>query len=105
MLSMLAMVAWATPDTLLAEGMAAQRDGRADDALAAYTACLKADPKHVKCHWEIGWSHWTKSEWEEVVAHSTSVRELQPDHPSWLLLPTPFYEGFQLPSLHFHQLL
>ncbi len=78
---MLSAALAATPDTLLAEGMAAQKRGDAEVALARYTACLQADPDHVPCHWEIGWSHWTRGEWKQVVEHWRRVKALDPAHP------------------------
>ncbi|MEZ4238913.1 MAG: CapA family protein [Myxococcota bacterium] len=69
-----------TPDALLKAGMAAQRKGDADLAIAKYEACLQQDPGAVGCHWEIGWSYWTKSDWAQVVAHWEKVKALDPQH-------------------------
>jgi tetratricopeptide (TPR) repeat protein len=74
-------LAFAGPAELLTDGMEAQKAGRVDDALAAYTACLEAAPEKVECHWEIGWSYWTKGEWAEVVQHWRTVKRLEPTHP------------------------
>lgn len=74
-------------DSELAAGMAAQRDGNIEQAMAHYQTCLDADPDHVPCHWELGWSHWSRAEWGEVVSHWETVVRLQPDHPDvgkWL---------------------
>lgn len=81
MLTLLATLASAAPADDLARGMEAQRAGRVDEALAAYQHCLEAEPEHVACHWEIGWSHWTKNEWDQVVAHWEKVKALEPTHP------------------------
>jgi poly-gamma-glutamate capsule biosynthesis protein CapA/YwtB (metallophosphatase superfamily) len=62
-------------------GMTAQRAGDAKTALKSYETCLEKDPKHVPCHWEIGWSYWTLSDWENVVLHWNRVKALAPDHP------------------------
>lgn len=69
-----------TPEVLLEKGMAAQRAKDVDGAVAAYEACLEADPKFVKCHWEIGWSLWTRNDWEGVVSHWEQVKTLDPQH-------------------------
>ncbi len=74
-------LALASPERLLAEGMEAQRAGEVDRALDAYRRCLSVDPDHVGCHWEIGWSYWTKGAWEQVVRHWERVEVLDPDHP------------------------
>ncbi len=47
----------------LAAGMAAQRAGDADAAIVSYSACLEGDSDNVPCHWESGWSYWTKGDW------------------------------------------
>lgn len=70
-----------SPDALLARGMAAQRAKDAPAAKAAYQACLQADPSHVRCHWELGWSLYTESDWAGVVREWETVKRLQPDHP------------------------
>ncbi|HHO50516.1 MAG TPA: CapA family protein [Deltaproteobacteria bacterium] len=73
--------ALATPtEILLQEGMTAQRAGDVALALQRYQACLEADPTHVGCHWEIGWSYWTEGRWSEVVKHWNRVKELDPSH-------------------------
>lgn len=77
----LTALAWAGTDDLLAKGMAAQREKDADAAIAAYEQCLAIDPDHVKCNWEIGWSLWTRSDWDGVVRHWEKVKRLEPSHP------------------------
>jgi poly-gamma-glutamate capsule biosynthesis protein CapA/YwtB (metallophosphatase superfamily) len=61
--------------------MAAQRAGDAATAVRHYTACLDENPDHLQCHWELGWSHWTRGEWADVVSHWQRVATLDPDHP------------------------
>lgn len=63
-----------------AEGMAAQRDGRTQAALAFYDRCLELDPTFAACHWERGWSLWTLADWEGVVEAWQAVKGLDPDH-------------------------
>ncbi len=73
-------MAWGSPATLLAEGMAAQRAGEHDVALKKYSECLLEDPNHVRCHWEIGWSYWVREDWRRVVRHWEAVARLEPAH-------------------------
>jgi len=76
------LVAVASPaDDNHRTGVAAQRAGDTESALQSYKKCLALEPDHVLCHWEIGWSHWTRGEWEAVVSHWNRVKALQPDHP------------------------
>lgn len=70
-----------TPATLLAQGMAAQRSGDSALALTKYQACLTMDPANASCHWEIGWSYWTKNDWQQVVDHWRQVKALDPTRP------------------------
>ena len=81
MLSLLAALAWATPAEDLARGMEAQKAGEVETALVAYRSCLDAEPDHVACNWEIGWSYWTMNRWSDVVAHWEKVKALDPAHP------------------------
>lgn len=81
LLLLAACIAQASTDDLLAKGMAAQRAKDIDTAVEAYEACLKLDPKHVKCHWELGWSLWTRNDWQGVVSHWETVKTLEPTHP------------------------
>ena len=73
-------LALAAPANLLEEGMRAQRAGNVDKALAKYSACIEEAPDFVGCHWEIGWSYWTRGEWAKVVEHWRKVRILDPAH-------------------------
>ena len=70
-----------TPATLLAQGMAAQKAGDSAGALAKYEACLAIDAKNAACHWEIGWSYWTRNDWQKVVDHWKQVAILDPTRP------------------------
>ncbi len=57
-----------------------QRANRTDAALQKYQEALAIDPNHVPSLYEIGWSYYVLSRWEEVVATWEKVLELQPDH-------------------------
>lgn len=86
LLTTLAMAA--TPaEQALEAGMAHQKAGNADEAIQAYRSCLEADAAMVRCHWELGWSQWTKADWPGVVASWSRVQELDPAWPEldkWL---------------------
>jgi tetratricopeptide (TPR) repeat protein len=71
----------ATPAELLAQGMAAQKSGNSALAVEKYDACLKLDPNNAPCHWEIGWSYWTRNDWQQVVDHWKKVAVLDPARP------------------------
>ena len=62
------------------EGFQAQRARDAENALAAYARCIELDADCVPCHYENGWSHWTRSEWAQVVSSWKRALELDPDH-------------------------
>jgi DNA-binding beta-propeller fold protein YncE len=56
-------------------------------ALKHYSACLDAEPGCVACLYEIGWTHWTRSEWDNVVATWEKVKAIEPSHgaaQTWL---------------------
>lgn len=57
-----------------------QRANRTDAALQKYTEALALDPNHVPSLYEIGWSYYVLSRWEDVVASWERVLELQADH-------------------------
>lgn len=85
---LLPWLALASPaDEALRAGMDAQRADDVPGAIVHYQRCLKADPDHVPCHWEIGWSYWSQNDWRAVVEHWTKVEQLSPEHPElsrWL---------------------
>lgn len=91
---LLVLSAFAAPPELpaaaqaaLAEGMAAQREGRTDAALAAYATCLAVAPDAPACLWEQGWSHWSRGSWEAVVTAWERLHAVAPEHPEldrWL---------------------
>lgn len=85
---LLATLALAGPaDEALKAGIDAQRADDVPAAIGHYERCLAAEPEHVRCHWEIGWSYWSSNQWDKVVEHWERVRALAPDHPElgrWL---------------------
>ena len=69
-------------DPNLAAGLAALREKRADDAIAAFDQCLAADPAHIECRWEIGWAYWVKGDFEAVVRAWEAVAKADPTYAS-----------------------
>jgi YVTN family beta-propeller protein len=64
----------------LAEGMRAQGVLDTENALAAYGACLERAPDCVPCRYEVGWTYWTRGEWERVVDTWQAVLAREPSH-------------------------
>jgi poly-gamma-glutamate capsule biosynthesis protein CapA/YwtB (metallophosphatase superfamily) len=86
------------PEDSLKAGIAAQRADDAPGAIRHYTSCLEQDADHVACHWEIGWSYWTTSDWERVVEHWERVKALDATHAQvdrWLPVAQSNLEGRQ----------
>lgn len=73
-------VASASSETLLAEGMTAQRAGDTETAIVKYTACIQGDSTNVPCRWELGWTYWSLGQWDAVVEHWEAVAERDPQH-------------------------
>jgi DNA-binding beta-propeller fold protein YncE len=65
------------------KGFEAQRDRKTTVALQAYTACLDAEPDCTKCHYEIGWTYWSRSEWDKVKTHWQKVVSLAPNNQEY----------------------
>lgn len=61
-------------------GFEAQADLRTEVALAAWRECLAKEPDCVPCLYESGWTHWSRSEWEETVAAWDRVLVLDTAH-------------------------
>lgn len=84
------MAAWATEQpppcksvdatSALLVGFEAQRELRSADAMAAYRECLKLEPACVSCQYEIGWTYWSRGEWDQTVAAWKKTLELDPKH-------------------------
>ena len=69
------------------QGFQAQKSLDTEEALKHYKACLSAEPGCVACLYEIGWTHWTRSEWPDVVATWEKVKAIEPTHgaaQTWL---------------------
>ncbi|MES2643746.1 MAG: CapA family protein [Myxococcota bacterium] len=66
----------------LAEGLAALRDKRADEAIAAFTRCLAAAPATLECRWQLGWAHWIKNDWTAVVREWEALAAVAPTYES-----------------------
>lgn len=72
---------------LLRRGRALLVDGKLEAAQEVLEACLVLDPEQVPCHWELGWVHWQRKDFAEVVRTWETVKRLEPGHPEvgeWL---------------------
>jgi hypothetical protein len=49
-----------------------------DSAISSFELCLEATPKNADCHWELGWAHWLKNDWANVVKAWSTVKVLAP---------------------------
>jgi len=68
-------------------GFEAQQGMRTSEALEKYTACLKLEPTCVACQYEVGWTHWSRSDWPSCVAAWEATLKLDPEHnaaATWL---------------------
>jgi DNA-binding beta-propeller fold protein YncE len=66
--------------TAFQAGFQAQKALDTTTALKEYKACIQADPKCVACLYEVGWTHWTRSEWDAVIATWEKVKAIDPTH-------------------------
>ena len=69
------------------EGYRSQQAKDTENAIASYSRCIEKDPTCVPCHYEIGWSYWTRSEWNSVIAAWEKVLSIDPNHQAtktWL---------------------
>lgn len=69
-----------SPD--LDAGLAALKAKRADEAVAAFTRCLAADPALLECRWQLGWAYWIKNDWEGVVREWDTLARVAPTYES-----------------------
>lgn len=67
-----------SPD--LVEGLAALKEKRADDAIAAFRRCLAVAPATLECRWQLGWAYWVKNDWVSVVREWESLATLAPTY-------------------------
>jgi DNA-binding beta-propeller fold protein YncE len=57
------------------------------EALAHYERCLTLESSCVSCQYEIGWTHWSRSDWPACVAAWEATLTLDPEHnaaATWL---------------------
>ena len=76
-----------TASAAFQQGFKAQKERRSDDALSSYNACIAADPSCVPCLYEVGWTYWTRSQWDEVIGTWEKVLTIDPNHAAaktWL---------------------
>ena len=65
------------------QGFTAQKEGKNTTAIAEYTKCLQIEPNCLKCHYEIGWSYWSQSNWTEVKKHWEKVVKMEPQNQEY----------------------
>ncbi len=76
-----------TAQQAYARGMALQKDQRTLEAITAYQAALRLDPRHGRAHYELGWSYWILGDWPKVVEQWEAAVNLhvpEPDLPKYL---------------------
>jgi hypothetical protein len=61
-------------------GIAALQSKRPDDAIAALTRCVEADPTLLECRWQLGWGYWVKNDFERVVSVWEALAALDPGY-------------------------
>jgi hypothetical protein len=65
-------------DAQIQAGTAALRAKDSENAIAQFSNCIAQEPDNEICHWEIGWAHYLKSDWTQVVHHWEKVAQLNP---------------------------
>ena len=65
---------------LLDEGVAYHDNGQYDEAIAAYEAALKIEPKSALIHYEIALSHYAKSDYKKVLQYADVVLKQNGDY-------------------------
>lgn len=81
------------------DGVAALQEKRADAAISAFSECLAAEPNNADCHWEKGWAHWMKGDWERVVEHWNTVKGLDPERQGLQRYLSQAQDNLQLDAL------
>lgn len=69
----------ADADSLVAEGMAAKRAGKLDEAVSKFQQALDQDPNSVDAHWGIAWALASQKKNQEAIAHFEQVLQLTDD--------------------------
>ena len=65
-----------TADQLVAEGMAAKRNGDLDGAAGKFREAIQLDAEHVEAHWGLAWTLVEQTERQEAIEHFRRVVEL-----------------------------
>jgi Bacterial capsule synthesis protein PGA_cap len=68
-------------DALYARGVEALKVKDAEAAISAFSACTRAAPSRVDCHWELGWAWSLVNRWSDALVAWTQVQQLDPNHP------------------------
>ena len=67
-------------DALFAQGVEALKLKDANAAIAAFSACTRAAPSRVDCHWELGWAYSLVNRWSDSLTEWNQVQKLDPNH-------------------------
>jgi len=67
-------------DALFAQGVEALKVKDANAAIAAFSACTRAAPSRVDCHWELGWAYSLVNRWSDSLTEWNQVQKLDPHH-------------------------
>ncbi|WNG32183.1 CapA family protein [Archangium violaceum] len=67
--------------TLYARGVEALKAKDANAAIAAFSACTRAAPSRIDCHWELGWAYSLVNRWSDALTEWTQVQKLDPNYP------------------------
>jgi len=67
-------------DALFAQGVEALKVKDANAAIAAFSACTRAAPSRVDCHWELGWAYSLVNRWSDSLTEWNQVQKLDPNH-------------------------
>ncbi len=71
----------ASADSLYARGVEALKAKDAPAAIAAFSACTRAAPSRIDCHWELGWAYSLLNRWSDALTEWSSVQKLDPNYP------------------------
>jgi hypothetical protein len=61
-------------------GVQALREKDPEAAIQHFTRCIEKNPDSEACHWEMGWAHYLKGDWAEVVKSWERVKAINPEH-------------------------
>lgn len=68
-------------DALYARGVESLKAKDATAAIDAFSACTRAAPARLDCHWELGWAYSLVNRWSDSLAEWSQVQKLDPHYP------------------------